>query len=70
MIAYSHEFLFRDLGIGTHMATIEFTAQEKSVLVEKLKAYFINELDQEIGQFDAEFLLNFMSRELGAYHFY
>jgi uncharacterized protein (DUF2164 family) len=51
------------------MATIEFTAQEKSVLVEKLKAYFINELDQEIGQFDAEFLLDFMSRELGAYHY-
>jgi len=51
------------------MATIEFTAQEKSVLVEKLKTYFHVELDQEIGQFDAEFLLDFMSKEVGAYHY-
>jgi len=51
------------------MATIEFTAQEKSVLVEKLKSYFHDELDQEIGQFDAEFLLDFMSKEIGAYHY-
>ena len=51
------------------MATIEFTAQEKSVLVEKLKSYFHNTLDQEIGQFDAEFLLDFMSKEIGAYHY-
>ena len=51
------------------MATVEFTAQEKSVLVEKLKTYFRDELDQDIGQFDAEFLLDFMSREIGAYHY-
>jgi len=51
------------------MATIEFTAQEKSVLVEKLKSYFHDALDQEIGQFDAEFLLDFMSKEIGAYHY-
>jgi len=51
------------------MSTIEFTEQEKAVLVEKLKSYFENELDQELGQFDAEFLLEFMSKEIGAYHY-
>ncbi len=51
------------------MANIEFTVEEKAVLVEKLKSYFENELDQEIGQFDAEFLLDFMSKEIGAYHY-
>jgi len=51
------------------MSTIEFTPREKSILVEKLKAYFIDELDQDIGQFDAEFLLEFFSREIGIYHY-
>ena len=51
------------------MQTIEFTNQEKATLVDKLKEYFINELDQEIGQFDAEFLLDFMSKEIGVYHY-
>jgi len=51
------------------MPTIEFTAAEKALLVEKLKTYFENELDQEIGQFDAEFLLEFMSKEIGVYHY-
>ena len=51
------------------MTQIEFTEQEKATLVDKLKEYFNNELDQEIGQFDAEFLLDFMSKEIGVYHY-
>jgi len=51
------------------MHQIEFTEQEKATLVNKLKEYFNNELDQEIGQFDAEFLLEFMSKEIGVYHY-
>jgi len=51
------------------MHQIEFTEQEKATLVNKLKEYFNNELDQEIGQFDAEFLLDFMSKEIGVYHY-
>ncbi|NRA87271.1 MAG: DUF2164 domain-containing protein [Rhizobiales bacterium] len=30
-----------------------------------MKQYFENELDQEIGQFDAEFLIGFFTKELG-----
>ena len=51
------------------MHQIKFTEQEKATLVNKLKEYFNNELDQEIGQFDAEFLLDFMSKEIGVYHY-
>ena len=48
---------------------ISFTPEEKTLLTDKIKRYFEQELDQEIGTFDAEFLLDFFSREVGA-HFY
>ena len=51
------------------MSQITFTEDEKSTLVDKIKNYFENELSQEIGQFDAEFLLDFFSKEIGAYHY-
>ena len=48
---------------------IEFSSQEKEILVSKVKQYFENELSQDIGQFDAEFLLEFFSKEIGIYHY-
>ncbi|QDP01059.1 DUF2164 domain-containing protein [Thalassotalea sp. PS06] len=51
------------------MSEITFTNEQKAVLVEKLQTYFENELDQEIGQFDAEFLLDFVSKEMGSYYY-
>jgi len=48
---------------------IEFTKQEKELLVQKLKHYFTNELDQDLGQFDAEFLLDFFGKEMGIYYY-
>lgn len=51
------------------MSKIEFTDEETALLVHKVKAYFTQELDCEIGQFDAEFLLDFFSKELGVYHY-
>jgi uncharacterized protein (DUF2164 family) len=51
------------------MMNIEFTKQEKELLVQKLKHYFTNELDQDIGQFDAEFLLDFFGKEMGIYYY-
>ena len=51
------------------MATIEFSKDEKAILVRKLQLYFSEELKQQIGQFDAEFLLDFISQELGAYYY-
>ena len=51
------------------MSEIEFTNDEISILVKKIKRYFSDELDQEIAQFDAEFLLDFFSREVGPYFY-
>ncbi len=48
---------------------IEFSKEEKAILAGKLKLYFAEELDQELGQFAAEFLLDFISEELGAYYY-
>ena len=48
---------------------IEFTKDEKELLVDKLKVYFNTELSQDIGQFDAEFLLDFFGKELGIYYY-
>ena len=45
---------------------ISFSDAEKSAIVLKIKRYFMAELDQEIGQFDAEFLLDFFAKEFGA----
>ncbi len=51
------------------MAEITFSTEQKQALVRKLQRYFDDELDQELGDFDAEFLLDFVAREMGA-HFY
>ncbi|OUR80917.1 hypothetical protein A9Q75_09645 [Colwellia psychrerythraea] len=51
------------------MSTIKFSSTETEQLVTKIQGYFAKELDQDLGQFDAEFLLDFFSKEVGA-HFY
>jgi uncharacterized protein (DUF2164 family) len=48
---------------------IEFSKEEKALLVRKLQVYFNEELRQELGRFDAEFLLDFIGEELGAYFY-
>lgn len=47
------------------MGDIEFSREEKAQLVEMLQAYFDSELDQELGRFEAEFLLDHLIRHLG-----
>ena len=44
---------------------IDFSKEEKEAMVAKLQRYFSDELDQEIGQFDTEFLLDFFAEEIG-----
>lgn len=51
------------------MSKIEFSNEQRHNMVQKLQAYFDQELEQELEQFDAEFLLDFFSKEIGA-HFY
>ena len=49
------------------MAGTDISAAEKEQMVGKIKTYFRDNLDQEIGGFDAEFLLDFFFREFGGY---
>ncbi|MAM71455.1 MAG: hypothetical protein CMP91_09965 [Gammaproteobacteria bacterium] len=51
------------------MSDIKFTEEEKSRIIEKIKTYFEDELKQEIGQFDAEFLLDFFTKQIGPYFY-
>lgn len=51
------------------MKEIAFTADEKQRIVRSIQRYFDRELRQEIGRFDAEFLLDFFATEIGV-HFY
>jgi uncharacterized protein (DUF2164 family) len=51
------------------MAEIEFTKEETDLIVKKLQLYFQEELDSEIGQFDARFLLEFFAEEIGNYFY-
>jgi len=51
------------------MSDIKFTKEEKEILIPKIKMYLHEELDLEIGNFDAEFLLDFFSEEVGPYFY-
>lgn len=51
------------------MSTIEFSKNEKDIIAKKIQLYFSEELDREIGQFDAIFLLDFFSEEIGPYFY-
>ena len=51
------------------MSDIKFSTHEKEELVSKFKKYFKAELDFEMGQFDCEFLLDFISKELGSHYY-
>ncbi|MGO1072347.1 DUF2164 domain-containing protein [Lysobacter sp. CA199] len=51
------------------MGEIKFSKEEKALLAGKLQRYFSEELNQQIGRFDAEFLLDFISEEIGGYYY-
>lgn len=51
------------------MSQIEFDDEQKALLSQKLQRYIADELDHEVGQFEAEFLLDFISAEIGGYYY-
>lgn len=51
------------------MAEITFTRDQTAQLVKKIQDYFQAELDAEIGDFDAEFLIDFIGNEFGAVYY-
>ncbi|MBM4205085.1 MAG: DUF2164 domain-containing protein [Gammaproteobacteria bacterium] len=48
------------------MSQIKFSNDEKALIVRRIQLYFSQELKQDIGRFDAEFLLDFFAEEVGA----
>lgn len=48
------------------MSVMQFSRQERDAMAGALQRYFSEELDQDLGQFEAEFLLDFISTEIGA----
>lgn len=51
------------------MPPIQFSTEEKAAIVRRIQLYFDQELRQEIGRFDAEFLLDFFTGEIGGYFY-
>ncbi|MBQ0753120.1 MAG: DUF2164 domain-containing protein [Gammaproteobacteria bacterium] len=51
------------------MKEIELSQDQKERIVSKVKAYFSAEMGQDIGGFEAEFLIDFFGREIGAYYY-
>ena len=54
---------------GPDLSEIKLDDAVKSEVVAKLQKYFSDELQQEIGSFDAEFLLDFFAKEAGGYYY-
>ena len=52
-----------------HQALVSFDKNEKDIIVKKIQLYFQEELEQNIGAFDAEFLLDFFSEEIGVFYY-
>jgi len=48
------------------MSEITFSKEEKAQIIQKVQKYFNEELDQDIGSFDADFLIDFFTKEIGA----
>lgn len=51
------------------MAEIKFSREQKQVLVQQIQKYFEQELQQDIGDFDAEFLLDFFTEKVGGHYY-
>jgi len=51
------------------MKTISLNKKDKESLIEQLIKYFDQELDRELGQFEAEFLFDFISENFGNYFY-
>ena len=51
------------------MAAVQLQASEKEEATQKLQTYLKQELDIDLGTFDAGFLLDFFAEHVG-YHYY
>ncbi|WP_394250426.1 DUF2164 domain-containing protein [Vibrio profundi] len=49
--------------------TIELDKKQQQLMTQELQRYLQDELDVEIGQFDADFLVEFISKKFGAVYY-
>ena len=49
--------------------TIKFNDEERADLVGRLQHYSDTELDRELGSFEAQFLLDFISETMGPFYY-
>ena len=54
-------------GISTIIQT--FSRELKDELIQRIQTYFSAELSQELGNFEAEFLLDFFSENMGPHYY-
>lgn len=48
---------------------IEITKEAKKQMIEEIKAFFLNERDEEIGDLACELILDFITDKLGPYFY-
>ncbi|GLO63720.1 hypothetical protein MACH09_42280 [Vibrio sp. MACH09] len=47
------------------MSEMSFTSKQRQDILLELQRFFEDELDMELGQFDADFLFDFVSKKMG-----
>lgn len=48
---------------------IQFSDAEKEIVIPKIKAYMEKAFNLDLGSFEAEFLMDFFSQEIGPYFY-
>jgi len=48
---------------------LEFTPVERTALNTRVQEYLSTELNVELGRFDVEFLVDFFTKEIGAFYY-
>ena len=51
------------------MKKIEFSREEREVIVGRIRRYFLDELELEIGDMPAQIVLEFFNKEIGGYFY-
>jgi uncharacterized protein (DUF2164 family) len=51
------------------MTKIKFGQEEKEQMAGEVKRYFETEMKQDIGSFEAEFLIDFFAEKIGGYFY-
>lgn len=51
------------------MKKIAFDKPERDAIVARIRRYFADEMDQEIGTIPAQFLLDFFTAEIGGFYY-